>query len=179
MSKDNIEEYVERLVYECKFCGAVHLFEEHAQIHANQCIRNPRKQLPTTDKGTKILMVDPNQEGFSGYTDRQLIEWLGSHNRLIVDTDDGYRVLTQEEVLTPMSFHEPLDDGEQLPIVRSDKWEEELEMVTKAVEEQRELNESIEEFWDDIKEQVEELEAKGLNEQEIAKILREKYELKE
>ena len=179
MSKE-IEEYYPREVYECRFCGATHLFEEHAKVHASTCIRNPLKfKGASTDKGTKILMVDPKQEGYNGYTNVQLIEWLGYYNRLVVTTDEGYRVLTEDEILEENPYHEPLDLDEQLEIIHSDLWAEELELITKGVEEQREIGESIEEFWADIKLEVEDLESKGLNEKEIAKAIREKYNLKE
>ena len=173
-------EIAPNLVFTCQFCGITVPTEEMALEHSNNCIFNPLKfHGSTTDKNTKILLKAPNEHS-NNYTHYQLLQKLGRNNTLVVDTDDGYRELTEEEILEENKLgYEPLLFLENQETIRSDKWQRQLDLVEQSVEEQREINESIKEFWESIRLEVSELKDKGLNEQDIAKELSKKYNLKE
>ena len=173
---NDIKEYYPTTVYQCRFCGANLLFEEHAKLHVEQCIQNPlRFHGSTTDKNTKILIKSP-KEGYSGYKDYRLLNMLGANSTLVVMTDDGYRELSEEEILTEnKEGYEPLELDEELETMRSDLWQKQVDLVAQSVEQQREIGESIEDFWEDVQGEIDEMKESGVNGNDIAKYLKEKY----
>jgi len=175
------ERYTVETVYTCNFCNRAFAFEEHAEEHALSCILNPLDfHGSTTDRNVKILLKAPNEKS-NGYKNPELLSYLGTKNVLVEDDNKGgYKELKEKYILKENKFgYQPLEKGETQETIRSNAWQKQIDLVAGSVEEQREINESIEEFWDDIKFEVDELREKGLSEKDLAKELKEKYNLKE
>lgn len=173
-----MKEYNEKTYYQCKSCGAVFEYEEVVEEHQKFCIQNPlRFKGSSTDKNVAIMIKSPSEDK-NGYKDIRLKTWLGEYSTLVVLTDDGYRVLSEEEILKEdKDGYEPIELGERLTTIRSDMWQSELDKVVDYVEEQRRIGEDIKEFWEEINGEIDALEGEGLNKEDIAEALRQKYDI--
>lgn len=171
--------YSDTTMYVCDGCGDVFAFEEHAKEHSKQCIRNPETfHGSSTDKNTKILIKAPTEKD-NGYKNYQLLKWLGNKNKLVVDTEEGYRELEEDEILEEnKEGYEPIEFGEDLETIRSENWEKQIKLLYEGIEEQREIGESIKEFWEDIQEEIQEMEDSGINGKDLSDELKEKYNIK-
>lgn len=172
------KQYEEKTMYVCKACGKVFAFKEHVEEHSNECIKNPNAfKGSTTDKNTKIMIKAPTEKS-NGYKDFRLLEWLGQKNTLVVDTEEGYRELDEDEIFEEnKEGYEPIELGEDLETIRSEKWQYQLDLLQQGIEEQREINESIQEFWKDIEPEIKEMEESGINGKDLSKELKDKYNI--